>query len=279
MTFTAENGGVRASGIENFAVNQTFDCGQCFRFDVTESTASGCALGKKISFIQLSDSEILITPCTEEEFYGLWYRYLSLDRDYGAIRNGLREKRRDDAALARAMETGKGIRILSQEPWEALCSFIISQNNNIPRIKKIIQALCVRGAEISGGSEAEFPSPKTLLRLGEGGLFELKTGFRAGYLIDAAEKVASGEVDLEKIHNMSLESAEAELRRIKGVGPKVAACTLLFGFGRLDAFPIDVWVKRVIREYYGGDVSPNDFGRYAGLAQQYLFYHKRYLDG
>lgn len=278
MTFTAENGGVRASGIENFSVAETFDCGQCFRFDVTGNTASGYALGKKISFIQLSDSEIFITPCTEEEFRGLWCRYLSLDKDYNAIRKELFALRADDKALARAMETGKGIRILSQEPWETLCSFIISQNNNIPRIKKIISALCMRGSEISGGSEVCFPSPETLIKIGEDGLFALKTGFRAAYLTDAAKKVAGGDVDLDKIQKFDLDEATAELCKIKGVGPKVAACTLLFGFGRLDAFPIDVWVKRVIREYYGDDVLPSDFGSYAGLAQQYLFYHKRYID-
>ena len=279
MKVISENGGVRVSEIELFTVNQTFDCGQCFRFTVSENEACGYAFGKKVTFTQLSESELFVFPCTEDEFHRLWKSYLSLDEDYCTVRSEMKALRENDASLSAAMETGKGIRILKQEPWETLCSFIISQNNNIPRIKKIIDALCKRGAEISGGDEAAFPSPKTLIALGKDGLFELKTGFRAAYLYDAACKVDSGEVDLNKVYSLSPAEAEAELCKIKGVGPKVAACTLLFGFGKTDAFPIDVWVKRVMQEYYGGNVAPKDFGPYAGLAQQYLFYHRRYLDG
>lgn len=279
MKITSENGGIRVSEIELFAVSQTFDCGQCFRFTVTENEAVGYAYGKKITFTQLSETEIFISPCTEEEFHKLWKSYLSLDTDYRTVRDGMLSLRTNDSSLSAAMETGKGIRILRQEPWETLCSFIISQNNNIPRIKKIIDALCKKGAEISGESETVFPSPKTLIALGKDGLFELKTGFRAAYLYDAACKVDSGEIDLDKIRTLPLNEAEAELCKIKGVGPKVAACSLLFGFGKTEAFPIDVWVKRVMQEYYGGNIDPTDFGPYAGLAQQYLFYHKRYIEG
>ena len=279
MKITSENSGVRVSGIELFKVSQTFDCGQCFRFTVSEKEATGFAYGKRITFTELSESELFISPCTEKEFFDIWRSYLSLDEDYKKVRADMAALRRNDQKLLAAMETGMGIRILKQEPWETLCSFIISQNNNIPRIKKIIEALCKKGAEISGGDETSFPSPKVLITLGKEGLFELKTGFRAAYLYDAAVKVKSGEVDLSKIFTLSVAEAEAELCKIKGVGPKVAACTLLFGFGKTDAFPIDVWVKRVMQEYYGGNVLPTDFGQYAGLAQQYLFYHKRYLEG
>jgi N-glycosylase/DNA lyase len=189
------------------------------------------------------------------------------------------EYRKNDEKLSLAMQTGNGIRILRQDKWETLCSFIISQNNNIPRIKKIISALCKAGAEISGGSEIEFPRPETLVKMGKDGLFALKTGFRAAYLFDAASKVANGEIDLDAVFEMDTDRACAELCKIKGVGPKVAACTLLFGFEKYDCFPIDVWVKRVMQEYYGGLVSGKDFGRFAGLAQQYLFYHRRYIEG
>ncbi len=273
-----ENGGVRVSGLVNFSVSQTFDCGQCFRFETDEFSATGYAFGKKITIRQLSESEIFITPCTIEEYTSVWERYLSLDLDYERIRANLTELRPDDESLATAMQTGSGIRILRQDRWETLCSFIISQNNNIPRIKKLISALCIAGAEISGGSQTDFPSPETLIKLGHDGLFALKTGFRASYLYDAACKVASGEVDLEKIAKMPCEEAAAELCKIKGVGPKVAACALLFGFEKYDSFPVDVWVKRVMSEYYGGTVGGKDFGRYAGLAQQYLFYHRRYIE-
>lgn len=270
-----KNGGVAVKNVEFFSPMQTFDCGQCFRFEVDEKSATGYAYGRKMSFTLLSESELFISPCTLAEYYEIWEKYLGLDTDYGALRDELKVTRNGDFKLFEAMETGKGIRILRQEPWETLCSFIISQNNNIPRIKKIISSLCKAGAEISGGSENEFPSPQTLEKMGVDGLFALKTGFRAAYLYDAATKVLSGEVDLNAVFDMPYAEAEKELCKIKGVGPKVAACTLLFGFGKLDAFPIDVWVKRVLAEYYGGEASAVDFGRYAGLAQQYLFYHKR----
>ena len=270
-----KNGGVAVKNVEFFSPMQTFDCGQCFRFEVDEKSATGYAYGRKMSFTLVSESELFISPCTLAEYYEIWEKYLGLDTDYGALRDELKVTRNGDIKLFEAMETGKGIRILRQEPWETLCSFIISQNNNIPRIKKIIGSLCKAGAEISGGSSDEFPSPATLEKMGVDGLFALKTGFRAAYLYDAATKVLSGEIDLNAVFDMPYAEAEKELCRIKGVGPKVAACTLLFGFGKLDAFPIDVWVKRVLAEYYGGEASATDFGRYAGLAQQYLFYHKR----
>ncbi len=260
-----------------FNVTQTFDCGQCFRFDIEGNSAHGYAFGREVTFTQLSENELEI-DCTEEEYESIWKKYLGLDLDYQSIRDKLSSLRSNDKSLLLAMETGKGIRILRQDPWETLCSFIISQNNNIPRIKKLISALCKAGAELDGGSEIAFPKPEALLKLGVDGLFALKTGFRAAYLYDAALKVSSGEVELDKIFSLPLAEAEAELCKIKGVGPKVAACTLLFGLGKFDAFPIDVWVKRVIAEYYGGDVSPADFGEYAGLAQQYLFYHRRWVE-
>ena len=279
MTAVEKDGGVLVSGLEYFSVTQTFDCGQCFRFEVTDSGADGYAFGRALSIKQINENEIFIFPCTMEQFEGELRGYLSLDDNYSAIRNVLCETRKDDKSLALAMQTGRGIRILKQEPWETLCSFIISQNNNIPRIKKIIAALCKAGAEITGESEESFPSPETLLKMGVDGLFALKTGFRAAYLYDAALKVSRGEVDLDAVMNMPTEKAAAELCRIKGVGPKVAACALLFGFGKYDSFPIDVWVKRVMAEYYGGEVKGSDFGEYAGLAQQYLFYQRRYIEG
>jgi len=278
MKITENNGSVRVSEIEYFSVEQTFDCGQCFRFTQEENGVSGFALGRAVTIRQLSESEIEITPCTKNEFESEWLEYLGLSEDYGAIRADLTRNRQNDASLAASMERGKGIRILRQPKWETLCSFIISQNNNIPRIKKLISALCAEGNKISGLGENVFPSPEVLLEMGQDRIFALKTGFRAAYLYDAAQKVASGEVDLEKVALLPYSEASAELCKIKGVGPKVAACTLLFGFGMYDAFPVDVWVKRLMDEYYGGMVSASDFGRYAGIAQQYLFYNRRYVE-
>ena len=166
---------------------------------------------------------------------------------------------------------------MRQDPWEALCSFIISQNNNIPRIKKIIASLCaLLGEEISEGVY-DFPTPESIARVGASGLAPIKAGFRAAYIADAAEKVATGKLDLNSLYHVSLEDAVTALCTIKGVGPKVAGCVALFGLGHMDSFPIDVWIKRVIEKYYDKDFTPKVFGEYAGIAQQYLFYHERYL--
>ena len=179
-----------------------------------------------------------------------------------------------------AMERAGGIRILRQEPWEALCSFIISQNNNIPRIKKIIRALSEKYGEAFtafGETYYAFPTPEALSAAGEDELKSCGTGFRARYILDAAKKVSSGEIDFSVIQSMDDEEAAKYLMTICGVGAKVAACTLLYGFHRTAAFPIDVWIKRVLDKYYPGGIDISSLGAYAGIAQQYLFYYERYI--
>ena len=174
------------------------------------------------------------------------------------------------------MEYGRGIRILRQDGWEALCSFIISQNNNIPRIKKIIENMSKTFGEKIGDDLYAFPTAKALYEAGEDKIFELKTGFRAKYIYDAAKKVANGEIDLSLIDKMPTKDALEYLMQIKGVGLKVASCALLFGFNKTDAFPVDVWVKRVLEKYYPNGLDLDNLGDYAGMIQQYLFYYERY---
>ncbi|MBQ7384290.1 MAG: DNA-3-methyladenine glycosylase 2 family protein [Clostridia bacterium] len=287
---------VRLDGVSDFDVGKIFDCGQCFRFDTVESSShevefSGVAYGRLISVAQ-DGQTVYIYNSTQEDFENIWRRFLGLDEDYGAIAEDILS-RSDNPALGRAVGYGRGIRILRQEPWETICSFIISQNNNIPRIKKIIGALAQKCGEPIAVPEGmrthlsestvpyAFPTPDSLCALGIDGLFELKTGFRAKYIYDAASRAAMGNIDYSYLEN-SDDTAECvrELCAIKGVGPKVASCALLFGFGRYDAFPVDVWIKKVIQKYFsadGGDFSPAVLGPYAGIAQQFLFYYERYL--
>lgn len=301
-------GGIKISAIGEYNVEKTFDCGQCFRFDPVPhphhaTHVGGVAMGKLISVGQDQEGEIFLYGVREEE-YPLFRRFLAIDEDYIKIRESVSTALPDSegrAVMSRAAEISTGIRILRQDPWEALCSFIISQNNNIPRIKKLVEALCRQGgikaddsilscpnggysSGDSGYSPTDseefytFPPPESLVAMGEEGLFALRTGFRAGYLYHAAVKVASGEVDLGEVAAApTYGEAEAILSRIRGVGPKVAACTLLFGFGRGDAFPVDVWIKRVIAEHFPAGLDPAAFGNYAGIAQQYLFYAGRYM--
>jgi len=282
MKITEQNGNIILTELEYFSVKQTFDCGQSFRFRITENNgcvrADGIVFGKKIGFIQPSEDTLIIQPCTMAEYTEIWEKYLSLDTDYAAIRLEMRNNRPNDRTLHEAMEKGSGIRILRQDPWEALCTFIISQNNNIPRITSLVAALCrAAGEDMGDGESFSFPAPSKVAALGVDGLFSLKTGFRASYLFDAASRVSSGELDLAAIKALSTVEAETALRAVRGVGPKVAACALLFGFDKTDAFPIDVWVKRVMSEFYPEGIAPSEFGAYAGLAQQYLFYYKRYI--
>ncbi len=263
----------------NFSVAKTFDCGQCFRFDPVpdskyESEFSGIAYGRRVSFAE-DGGKLYILGATEDDYKKIWLSYLGLDVDYGAIDADILS-RSDTAALKEAIEYGKGIRILRQEPWEAVCSFIVSQNNNIPRIKKIISAMSEKYGEPIGGGDFAFPTPKALVEAGIDGLFALKTGFRAKYIFDAATRVTDGSIELDSLGGTTDECVK-KLCEVKGIGPKVALCSLLFGFARYDAFPVDVWIRRVMEKYFREGFTPSELGPYAGIAQQYLFYYERYI--
>lgn len=285
----------KISGIDRFSVSKIFDCGQCFRFNLVENSIheveySGVAFGRFVSFAQDGDT-LYIYNATEEDYENIWKHYLSLDNDYSAIENDI-VSRCANKSLLNAIEFSKGIRILNQDKWEAVCSFIISQNNNIPRIKKIIEALskrCGKKIELPFVAESHlsrfneyysFPTPEAILELGVEGLTELRTGFRAKYIYDAAQKITDGTIDLNSIDSLTTEEAIKYLCAIKGIGPKVASCALLFAFEKYDAFPIDVWIKKVISKYFDCE-DPDRFdskslGLYAGIAQQFLFYYERY---
>ncbi len=270
MLFKKVENGLLLSGCKNFDPFMSAECGQCFRFEkITDENYILIACGRRQSIKKVEDG-FLFENIDETEFKNGFYDYFDLGRDYGKII----ESFSSDPIISESAKTGSGIRIFRQEPFETLISFIISQNNNIPRIKKIIESLCrLLGEERDGFFS--FPTPEAILGCGLDGLAPIKSGFRAKYIIDASEKVASGEVDLEKIKSMDYETARETLKKIKGVGNKVADCVLLFGFGFFEAFPIDVWVKRVIAESYGSDFDPKTLGIYAGIAQQYLFNHRR----
>ncbi len=276
-------------GVKGFSVAKTFDCGQCFRFERVENSShksefSGVAMGRFISVANDGDT-VYIYNCDKDFFRERVCGYLGLHIDYEAVRRDIAFRCPTEYMLS-AMEAGEGIRILRQERWEALCSFIISQNNNIPRIKKIIRALSekcgeridTRNMRCHGAKDFEFsfPCAENVMALGEDGLRELRVGFRAGYIFDAASKVASGECDLELIETYETEKCIEELCRIKGVGLKVASCAALFSMEKYDSFPIDVWIRRVLAEKFPENFLPSSLGKYAGIAQQYMFYAARF---
>lgn len=247
-------------------LKQTLFCGQCFRFrELGEGEYDGFAGEKYVKLIQREDG---IALCCDEEDKPFWEEYFDISLDYAVLLESFGK----DGTLKAAC-TGRKIRVLKQQPFETLISFIISQNNNIKRITGIIDRLCRGfGEKIEAGYA--FPKAEALAGLKEEDLSELRAGFRAKYIIDAANKVAGGETDLEKIRLMSDEEAREELKKIKGVGDKVADCVLLFGLYHTSAVPKDVWIKRV-NAYYYPDGLPECVGRYAGIAQQYLFDYAR----
>lgn len=266
--FNKDNG-IKISGITDLDLARTLDCGQSFRWVENGGKFSGVAFGKKAE-MYFDGDDLCIDNTTAEDFEKIWKNYLDLELDYGKIRE---EIKKIHPVLEQACAYAPGIRILRQEPWEALCTFIISQNNNIKRIKGIVERLCENfGEKID--DYYTFPTAEKLARLNPENLAPIRAGFRNKYIINAAQKVGSGEVDLEKCRTLDYEEARAELMKIKGVGVKVADCTLLFGLHRIEAFPVDVWMKRALENLFPG-MSENDFGEYAGIAQQYIFYYSR----
>lgn len=288
---------LKLEGVEYFDVNKIFDCGQCFRFDRVENSShsvefAGVAYGRHVSFAQDGDT-VYVYGSDMSDFEAVWRHFLALDVDYEKINEDILAHSAG-TVMDEAMEYGRGIRILRQDAYESVISFIISQNNNIPRIKKIIEALSARCGErialcedverhTSGVSSlCAFPTEAALLELGESGLFDMKTGFRAKYIYDAVSKINSGEVVLSDIRSLdSTDDCIERLCAIKGIGLKVASCAALFGMARYDAFPVDVWMKRVAQKYFADeadDFSGKRFGSFAGIAQQYLFYYERYRE-
>ena len=271
MVCTEFDGGVKIDGIESLDLAQTLDCGQSFRWvEQADGSFKGVAFGKCVN-VRLEGESLFIYNANKSEFENIWYNYFDFGTNYTEIRGKIS---RIHPVLAQAASYAPGIRILRQEPFETLCTFIISQNNNIKRIKGIIQRLCENfGNEIEQG-EFDFPTAEVLSGLTVEDLSPLRAGFRNRYLIDAAKKVFSGEVDLQKCFTADYESARRELMKITGVGVKVADCTLLFGMHRIEAFPVDVWMKRAMEKLFP-NMTADDFGEYAGIAQQYIFHYSR----
>ena len=267
-----DTGTVITSG-GDFDIKKTFECGQCFRFDPDGDGYTGTAFGRVLHLTQHGDT-VTLCGVGKEDFKNIWEPFFDIDRDYSGISHDMCT----DDTLSRAYGYSRGIRILAQDPWETLCSFIISQNNNIPRIKKIIGLLCTNfGERIQGTQYYSFPSARRIADAGMEALDVIRSGFRSKYIYDAAVKVADGSIDLELLKTLPYEEAKSALMSIKGVGEKVANCVLLFSLGFYGAFPVDVWVKKVIIKYYGDDFDSARFGKYAGIAQQYLFYYERSL--
>jgi len=252
-----------------FDLGQTLNCGQCFRFkEDAEGKYCGVALDKYFEF--KTENNLLCVYCDSPFCEKEIIDYFDFDRDYDKINTALSS----DETMKKAIEYAGGIRVLRQPHWETLCSFILSQNNNIKRITGIIERLCENFGDTTKSGFFTFPSAEKIAQLSIDDLSPIRSGFRAKYIIDAAQKVVSGEINFNEIINSDYDTAHKILMKINGVGPKVADCVLLFGINKLEAFPKDVWIKKALLQFYPNGI-PDIFNKYGGIAQQYLFHYIR----
>ena len=255
-----------------FSAPHTLDCGQCFRWAL-QPDGSFLGVVSGVSARVWDESGALCIQTNRADFDALWQDYFDCDRDYDKIC----EEFMIDDFTRQAGEFGAGMRILNQPPWETLCSFLMSQCNHIPRIRAILNRLCERfgtAMELDGVTLYAFPEPEQLAVCTPDDLAFLRAGYRAPYLIGAAQSVVSSELDLEALRALPTDEARNEIMKLRGVGRKVADCFLLFGLHKLDAFPVDTWMKKAAA-FYSGDFNRFKNSPYAGIFQQYIFYYAR----
>ncbi|WP_061996996.1 DNA-3-methyladenine glycosylase [Clostridium sp. ATCC 25772] len=269
--------------VENFELKDIFDCGQCFRWNKTkDNTYIGVAYNKVIE-IEKEGNNVIIHNSNIKDFNEIWCEYFDLKRNYSEIKEELKK----DSILATAVAFGEGIRILKQEPFEILISFIVSANNRIPMIKRAINNISKEYGnelEYKGEKYYSFPSVDRLIEASQEDIEKMGVGFRAKYIVDSIEKVYNNVYNLEEIKSMDDDGCHEGLKQFNGVGPKVADCIMLFSMQKYSSFPVDVWVKRAMQHFYvAPDVSlpkirmfaRDKFGNLAGFAQQYLFFYAR----
>ena len=282
--------------IESFEPKHIFECGQCFRWNIEDDGSYTGVVKNNVLNVKKEENSIIIKGMCEDNLEELCKDYFDLDTDYQKIKNKLSKL---DNNLRVSIKYGKGIRILKQDVWEALISFIISANNNIPRIKGIIERISKEyGEEIIWDNKKyyTFPNPEQLSNTSVSDLRKLGLGFRDVRVFETCRLINQNIISIEELETIkNIDELKEQLLRFPGVGPKVADCIMLFSMKKLEVFPIDVWVKRVMTELYGDEIrkikntntiisnkqileyAQQYFGNLAGVAQQYLFYWRRDL--
>ncbi len=271
--------------VVDFDIEQILECGQCFHFEKLDNKEYVIIAFSKLLHIRQTNDKVVLYKTSMDEYNNVWKQYFDMDRDYSLIKDALIKK---DDKLKDSISSMNGIRILNQDFFEMLISFIISQNKQIPHIKQLVFAISKEyGIYIGNVGEKEyytFPQPEVLKKLTIEDWKALKTGFRAPYLYDAVDKIFTKAIDRELLDTLTTEEMRNVLMNIKGVGEKVANCVILFSLGRREAFPIDVWMKRIMENiYFGKETSKTEieklakelYGEYGGYAQQYLFHYGR----
>lgn len=263
-------------------ITATFDCGQFFRYFKNDDKDDSIIVEGELINIRNDGESLILYPVTEDIYNNILKKFLVLDMSYKEIED---EFLKDDI-LKKAVPVCHGMRILKQDEWETIISFIISANNNIGRIKKIIEAiskLCGKRKVYENGEYFAFPTPEELSKVSVEELYECGCGYRAPYIKRTAEDIFNG-FDIKCVYDMPYDDAKKYLCRLMGVGPKVADCILLFAYNKFEAFPVDTWVKKILKELYdfqpknnreAVDFAQKKFGNKAGIAQQYLFHYVR----
>ncbi len=281
--FNFDEYGVTIDGIRDFDPNHTFGCGQCFRWQrEADGSHTGVVRGR-VANVVYTPGKLVLNNVSTEDFDHVWFDYFDLGRDYAEIKKAVAI----DDIMRKAVEFGGGIRLLRQEPWETLISFILSSNNRIPRIMKIIEDISrLYGSELKfrGRNYHAFPDVQSLAACSLEQIEACRAGYRCGYIQRTAADIAAGVFELQKLAGLDTADARNYLLQLHGVGSKVADCMLLYSGTKQDVFPTDVWVKRVMEElYFKREASFKEvqqfaaehFGEHAGIAQQYLFYYAR----
>ncbi len=276
--------------VKDFLLSQTLECGQCFRFDKVADEDYVIVANNKLLHIKQEKDTLIFYNTSKEDVVEFWVHYFDLDKDYRQIKNFLRRK---DEKLRPIIKDKWGIRILNQDFHEALITFIISQNKQIPHIQTIVNDLSEKYGKYLGTVDGKkyyaFPTINKLGTLTEKQWRDLKVGFRAPYLMDASEMLSKRRLKNSSFYEygnrIDEKYARSILTSIKGVGDKVANCVMLFSLGYTDAFPIDVWIKRIMEAMYFdedevskeeiADFAKKTYGKYGGYAQQYLFHYGR----
>lgn len=271
--------------VENFDAKAIFTCGQAFRwYEEKNGSFTTVHLGRVLNVLNV-ENKVIFKGTNLEEFNEIWIDYFDLNTDYQSIRKSLL----NNEILAKAMEYGKGIRILNQNHFEMLISFIISANNMIPRIKKSIEVISMKyGKFICEDENRKYYSFPTVEELSKATVEDLrefaKVGFRDKRICDTVNLIKNENIDLDNFEKLDTDTLREELLKFSGVGNKVADCIMLFSYRRGEVFPVDVWIKRVMEELFIKEETPvkkiskeadRIFGKYAGYAQQYLFYYGR----
>ncbi len=280
--------GIIVKDVKDFDPVHIFDCGQCFRWIREEDGSyTGVAMGKVIN-VKRDGKDIVIDNTNLKDFKNIWFEYFDLGRDYSLLK---KEFVKFDENLKKAVDFGWGIRLLQQDGWEMIISFIISSNNRIPMIQRAINNICQRYGkyigEYRGKKYYSFPDPEELNVATVEELRDCKTGFRDKYIYSTTKDIVENNININDFLEMDSETCHKELMKFKGVGAKVADCIALFGMRKYNSFPVDVWVKRVMQEFYNAKemslpkmrkYGMDLFGDDAGFAQQYLFYYVRELE-